>query len=350
MAIISKVGEIANKPPCFFFPLLYTIDRETTDECAVTGEDFMKNLKHGLLELIGNTPLLRLRRHGEVHAKDAKLFAKLEYLNPAGSAKDRVARAMVEDAEARGLLRPGDTIIEPTSGNTGIGLAAVGAAKGYRVVLTMPDTMSPERRALLAAYGAEIVLTDGNAGMRGAIDRANELLREIPGSFMPSQFTNPANARAHRDTTGPEIYAALDGDVDLFVAGVGSGGTLTGAGGYLKRRVPELRVIAVEPADSPVLSGGAAGPHALQGIGAGFIPDVLDTSVIDEIIPVTTDEAKAACRALVKTEGILAGISSGAALHAATVLANRPEYAGKKIVVLLPDSGERYLSTGLFSD
>lgn len=301
-------------------------------------------------QLIGGTPLLELRHIEEAEGLEARLLAKLESFNPGGSAKDRVARAMLDDAEARGVLKPGAVIIEPTSGNTGIGLASVGAARGYRVIIVMPDTMSVERRQLMKAYGAELVLTEGAKGMAGAIDRAEELAREIPGSFIPGQFVNPANAAAHYETTGPEIWADTDGQVDLFVAGVGTGGTITGVGRYLKERDPSVKVIAVEPAASPILSGGKAGPHPLQGIGANFVPEVLDTGIYDEVIPVTGEEAFAAGRRLGRTEGILAGISAGAALHAAIQAAKRPENQGKTVVVLLPDTGDRYLSTPLFGD
>lgn len=300
-------------------------------------------------ELVGNTPLLELTNIERTEHLSSRILAKLEYLNPAGSVKDRVARAMIEDAEARGLLREGSVIIEPTSGNTGIGLAAMAAARGYRVIFTMPETMSAERRSLMAAYGAELVLTEGKKGMAGAIERAEALSREIPGAFLPGQFTNPANPRAHHETTGPEIWADTDGRVDIFVAGVGTGGTITGTGSYLKEQNPAIRVIAVEPAGSPVLSGGKPGPHKLQGIGAGFIPDVLDTTVYDEILPVSDEAALAAGRLIARQEGVLVGISSGAALHAAMQLARRPENSGKIIVVLLPDTGDRYLSTALFS-
>ncbi|MDD6041637.1 MAG: cysteine synthase A [Clostridia bacterium] len=301
-------------------------------------------------ELVGGTPLLRLHSDLQGHPLQAQLLVKLECMNPAGSAKDRVGLGMILDAENRGLLRPGATIIEPTSGNTGIGLASVAAARGYRVVLTMPDSMSMERRALLRAYGAELVLTPGAQGMAGAIEKARELAASIPGSFMPCQFDNPANADAHYRTTGPEIWQDTDGQVDVFVAGVGTGGTITGVGRYLKQQKPGVHVVAVEPADSPVLSGGRPGPHKLMGIGAGFVPGVLDTSVYDEIIRVTTDEAYAAARAMAHTEGVLVGITSGAALHAAVLLAARPENRGRTIVALLPDTGERYLSTPLFAD
>mgnify|MGYP000796265951 CR=1 FL=1 len=300
-------------------------------------------------ELVGNTPLLELANIERTEHLSSRILAKLEYLNPAGSVKDRVARAMIEDAEARGLLREGSVIIEPTSGNTGIGLAAMAAARGYRVIFTMPETMSVERRSLMAAYGAELVLTDGKKGMTGAIERAEALAREIPGAFLPGQFTNPANPHAHYETTGPEIWADTDGSVDIFVAGVGTGGTITGTGRYLKEQNPAVRVVAVEPAGSPVLSGGKPGPHQLQGIGAGFIPDVLDTAVYDEILPVSDEEALAAGRLIARREGVLVGISSGAALHAAMQLARWPENSGKIIVALLPDIGDRYLSTALFS-
>ena len=278
----------------------------------------------------------------------ARIVAKLECFNPAGSAKDRIGLAMIEDAEQRGLLQPGAVIIEPTSGNTGIGLASVAAAKGYRVILTMPDTMSAERRSLLAAYGAELVLTEGAKGMAGAIEKAEKLAQETPGAFIPGQFENPANPRAHYETTGPEIWADTDGTVDIFVAGVGTGGTITGVGQYLKEKNPAVRVVAVEPAGSPVLSGGKPGPHGLQGIGAGFVPKALDTSIYDEVICIENAAANAAARAVSRAEGLLVGISSGAALAAATELAKRPENAGKLIVTLLPDSGNRYLSTGIF--
>ncbi len=301
-------------------------------------------------ELIGNTPLLELGNYEKAHGLEATILAKLEYLNPAGSVKDRIARAMLDDAESRGLLKPDSVIIEPTSGNTGIGLAAVAAARGYRIILTMPETMSVERRSLLRAYGAELVLTEGAKGMKGAIAKAQELAAQTENSFIPSQFTNPANPRAHRETTGPEIWRDTDGRVDIFVAGVGTGGTVTGVGEYLKAQNPAVRVVAVEPASSPVLSGGASGPHKIQGIGAGFVPDTLNRAVLDEILPVENEDAFAAGRELARREGVLAGISSGAALHAATVLARRPENRGRMIVVLLPDTGDRYLSTPLFSD
>ena len=301
-------------------------------------------------ELIGNTPLLELGNYEKAHGLEATILAKLEYLNPAGSVKDRIARAMLDDAERRGLLKPGSVIIEPTSGNTGIGLAAVAATRGYRIILTMPETMSVERRSLLRAYGAELVLTEGAKGMKGAIAKAQELAAQTENSFIPGQFTNPANPRAHRETTGPEIWRDTDGKVDIFVAGVGTGGTVTGVGEYLKEQNPAVRIVAVEPAGSPVLSGGASGPHKIQGIGAGFVPDTLNRAVLDEILPVENEDAFVAGRELARREGVLAGISSGAALHAATVLAKRPENRGKGIVVLLPDTGDRYLSTPLFSD
>ena len=303
-----------------------------------------------IAELIGRTPLVELANYGRSEGARARILAKLEYLNPAGSAKDRVGLAMVEDAEKRGLLKPGAVIIEPTSGNTGIGLAAVAVPRGYRLILTMPDTMSMERRSLLKAYGAEVVLTDGAKGMQGAIDKAQELAREIPGSFIPGQFVNPANPEAHRRTTGPEIWEDTEGCVDIFVASVGTGGTITGTGEYLKSQNPNIKVVAVEPADSPVLSGGTAGPHKIQGIGAGFVPEILNTDIYDEIIRVESGEAYRAGRMLAKKEGFLTGISSGAAPSAALTLARRSENAGKCIVVLLPDTGDRYLSTEMFSE
>ena len=299
-------------------------------------------------QLIGRTPLLRLCRMEQAYGLAAKLLVKLECFNPAGSAKDRAAKAMLDDAENRGLLKPGATIIEPTSGNTGIGLAAVAAVRGYRAIIVMPDTMSVERQKLMTAYGAELVLTPGAEGMLGSIRKAEELAAAIPGSFIPDQFNNPANAQAHYDTTGPEIWEDTDGDVDIFVAGVGTGGTITGVGRYLKKRNPDVKIVAIEPARSPLLSGGQAGPHGLQGIGANFIPSVLDRSIYDQIIPVREHDAYAAARELGRTEGMLVGISSGAALYAARELANRPENAGKTIVALLPDTGERYLSTPMF--
>lgn len=303
-----------------------------------------------ITELVGRTPLLKLQNYSEAKGLSAAILAKLEYLNPAGSAKDRIGKAMIEDAEEKGLLKPGAVIIEPTSGNTGIGLAAVAAARGYRLILTMPDTMSVERRNLLKAYGAQVVLTKGSEGMKGAIGKAEELAAEIPGSFIPGQFTNPANPEAHRRTTGPEIWEDTEGQVDIFVAGVGTGGTITGVGEYLKEKNPAVKVVAVEPASSPVLTKGVAGPHGIQGIGANFVPDTLNTGIYDEIIPVEDRDAYAAGRMIAKKEGILVGISSGAALHAATLLAERPENKGKTIVVLFPDTGDRYLSTPLFTE
>jgi len=302
-----------------------------------------------ITQLIGRTPLMELGGFSRLRGLQQSLIAKLEYLNPAGSVKDRVGLSMIEDAERRGLLGPGAVIIEPTSGNTGIGLAAVAAVKGYRAILTMPDTMSVERRSLLAAYGAEIVLTEGSHGMAGAIEKAEELAAAIPGSWIPGQFENPANPAAHMETTGPEIWEDTDGTVDIFVAGVGTGGTISGTGNYLKGKNPNIRVIAVEPAGSPLLSGGKAGPHGLQGIGANFVPKALDTAVYDEVIPVTEEEAYAAGRQVAKHDGILVGITAGAALHAAALVAQRPENRGKRIVVLLPDTGDRYLSTPLFT-
>ena len=299
-------------------------------------------------QLIGSTPLLELTHMGKEEKWKARVLAKLEYFNPAGSAKDRVALSMILDAEEKGLLKAGSTIIEPTSGNTGIGLACVAAARGYRTIIVMPDSMSAERQLLMGAYGAELVLTPGALGMSGAIAKAEELAKEIPGSFIPDQFGNPANAKAHYETTGPEIWVDTEGAVDIFVAGVGTGGTITGVGRFLKEKKPGVRVVAVEPHDSPLLSGGTAGPHGLQGIGANFVPAVLDTSVYDEIITVTTQQAYAAARGMGKAEGVLVGISSGAALHAAMELAKREENHGKTIVVLLPDTGDRYLSTDLF--
>lgn len=310
----------------------------------------MSNVYTSASQLIGGTPLLELTNIEKDAGLKARILAKLEYFNPAGSVKDRVAKAMIEDAEASGRLRPGSVIIEPTSGNTGIGLASVAAAKGYRVIITMPETMSAERRQLMKAYGAELVLTDGAKGMKGAIARAEELAGEIPGSFIPGQFVNPANPAAHRASTGPEIWEDTGGQVDIFVAGVGTGGTITGVGQYLKGKNPAIKIAAVEPKDSPVLSEGRSGPHKLQGIGAGFVPAVLDTGVYDEIIPVSSEDAFSACRLAGRREGVLVGISSGAALHAAIELAKRPENEGKTIVALLPDAGDRYLSTGLFGE
>ncbi len=311
----------------------------------------MADIKKSALELVGNTPLLQIDRYSaQVEAQEAVILAKLEYLNPAGSVKDRIALAMIEDAESKGLLKPGATIIEPTSGNTGIGLAAVAAAKGYKAIFTLPETMSVERRNLLRAYGAELVLTDGAKGMKGAIAKADELEKEIEGAIILGQFVNPANPAIHEATTGPEIWEQTDGKVDIFVAGVGTGGTVTGVGRYLKSQNPDVKVVAVEPASSPVLSKGTAGPHKIQGIGAGFVPDVLDTSVYDEVLAIENEDAFAEGKRFAVTEGILVGISSGAALKAATILANRPENQGKTIVVLLPDSGDRYLSTPMFAD
>lgn len=303
-----------------------------------------------ITDLIGGTPLLELTNYEKANELNAKIYAKLEYFNPAGSVKDRIAKAMLDDAEEKGLLKPGAVIIEPTSGNTGIGLASVAASRGYKVILTMPETMSVERRNLLKAYGAELVLTEGAKGMPGAIAKAKELAEQTPNSYIPSQFTNPANPAVHLKTTGPEIWADTDGKVDIFVAGVGTGGTLSGVGAYLKSQNPNVKVVAVEPATSPVLSGGKAGPHKIQGIGAGFVPDTLNTDIYDEILPVQNEDAFAAGRALARSEGVLVGISSGAAVFAAAQLAKRPENAGKVIVALLPDTGERYLSTPMFAD
>lgn len=303
-----------------------------------------------ITDLIGGTPLLELTNYEKANELNAKIYAKLEYFNPAGSVKDRIAKAMLDDAEEKGLLKPGAVIIEPTSGNTGIGLASVAASRGYKVILTMPETMSVERRNLLKAYGAELVLTEGAKGMPGAIAKAKELAEQTPNSYIPSQFTNPANPAVHLKTTGPEIWADTDGKVDIFVAGVGTGGTLSGVGAYLKSQNPNVKVVAVEPATSPVLSGGKAGPHKIQGIGAGFVPDTLNTDIYDEILPVQNEDAFATGRALARSEGVLVGISSGAAVFAAAQLAKRPENAGKVIVALLPDTGERYLSTPVFAD
>lgn len=310
----------------------------------------MSNVYTSISQLVGHTPLVELTKYEKNHGLKAKILAKLEYFNPAGSVKDRIALAMIEDAEKKGLLKPGSTIIEPTSGNTGIGLASVAAAKGYKAILTMPETMSVERRNLLKAYGAQLVLTEGSKGMKGAIAKADELAKEIPNSFTPGQFVNPANPAAHKATTGPEIWTDTDGQVDFFVAGIGTGGTISGVGEYLKEQNPNVKVAAVEPLSSPVLSKGVAGPHKIQGIGAGFVPDTLNTKIYDEIIPVSNEDAFAIGKAVAKEEGVLVGISSGAALWAATEIAKRPENEGKTIVVLLPDTGDRYLSTPLFSE
>ena len=310
----------------------------------------MSKIYHTVAELIGGTPLLELTGFERKNNLRATILAKLEYFNPAGSVKDRIAKAMIDDAEKSGKLVPGSVIIEPTSGNTGIGLASMAAARGYRLILTMPETMSVERRNLLKAYGAELVLTDGSRGMKGAIEKADELAAELPNSFIPGQFSNPANPAMHRATTGPAIWNDTDGQVDIFIAGVGTGGTLTGVGQYLKERKPSVKVIAVEPATSPVLSTGKGGPHKIQGIGAGFVPDVLDTKIYDEVVPVTNEDAFATGRAVGRSDGVLVGISSGAAVWAAAELAKRPENAGKTIVALLPDTGDRYLSTPLFAD
>lgn len=303
-----------------------------------------------ITDLIGGTPILKLNNYIALNELPANIYAKLEYFNPAGSVKDRIAKAMIDDAEAKGALKPGAVIIEPTSGNTGIGLAAVAASKGYRIILTMPETMSVERRNLLKAYGAELVLTDGAKGMKGAIAKAEEIAQQIEGGFIPSQFTNSANPTAHFNTTGPEIWEDTDGKVDIFVAGVGTGGTVSGVGKYLKSKNPNVKVVAVEPAGSPVLSKGVAGPHKIQGIGAGFVPETLDTKIYDEIIAVENEDAFATGRTLARKEGLLVGISSGAAVYAATQLAKRPENKGKNIVVLLPDTGDRYLSTPMFAE
>ena len=313
------------------------------------GSDIMADIKKGFLDLVGNTPIAELSKFAEKLGAKARILAKLEYFNPAGSVKDRIAKAMIEDAEQRGVLKPGAVIIEPTSGNTGIGLAAVAASKGYRIILTMPDTMSIERRNLLKAYGAELVLTDGALGMKGAIAKAEELAKEIPGSFIPGQFDNPANPAIHKATPAVEIWNQTDGKVNIFVAGVGTGGTITGMGEFLKEKNPNIKVVAVEPSASPVLSEGKAGPHKIQGIGAGFVPNTLNTSVYDEVIKVDNEDAFATGKEIALTEGILVGISSGAAAWAAVQLSKRPENEGKNIVVILPDTGDRYLSTPLFS-
>ena len=310
----------------------------------------MSKIYNGALELVGNTPLVEVKNIEEELGLEARILVKLEYFNPAGSVKDRIAKAMIEDAEEKGLLKEGSVIIEPTSGNTGIGLASIAAVKGYRIILTMPETMSVERRNILKAYGAEIVLTEGAKGMKGAIEKADELAKEIPGSYIPGQFVNPANPEVHRETTGPEIWKDTDGEVDLFIAGVGTGGTLTGVGEYLKSQNPDVKIVALEPASSPVLSTGKGGPHKIQGIGAGFVPDVLNTTVYDEIFTVENDDAFATGKLLAKKEGILVGISSGAALYGAIELAKRPENKGKTIVALLPDTGDRYYSTPLFTE
>ena len=310
----------------------------------------MSKIYNGALELVGNTPLVEVKNIEEELGLEARILVKLEYFNPAGSVKDRIAKAMIEDAEEKGLLKEGSVIIEPTSGNTGIGLASIAAVKGYRIILTMPETMSVERRNILKAYGAEIVLTEGAKGMKGAIEKADELAKEIPGSYIPGQFVNPANPEVHRKTTGPEIWKDTDGEVDLFIAGVGTGGTLTGVGEYLKSQNPDVKIVALEPASSPVLSTGKGGPHKIQGIGAGFVPDVLNTTVFDEIFTVENDDAFATGKLLAKKEGILVGISSGAALYGAIELAKRPENKGKTIVALLPDTGDRYYSTPLFTE
>ena len=310
----------------------------------------MTKIAKGIAELIGNTPLMEIMQIEEELELKARVLAKLEYLNPAGSVKDRAAKYIIEDAEEKGLLKEGAVIIEPTSGNTGIGLASLAAVRGYRLILTMPETMSVERRNILKAYGAEIVLTEGSRGMAGAIEKAEELSKEIPGSIIAGQFVNPANPKAHRETTGPEIWRDTEGKVDIFVAGVGTGGTVTGVGEYLKSQNPDVKVVAVEPEDSPVLSGGKAGPHKIQGIGAGFVPEVLNTAIYDKVVKVGSEQAFSAAKLLAKKEGVLVGISSGAALHAALEIAKQPENQGKNIVVLLPDSGDRYYSTPLFTD
>jgi len=309
----------------------------------------MSKIYTSITELVGHTPLLELSNYEKNHGLEAKIIAKVEYFNPAGSVKDRIAKAIIEDYEAKGLLKPGATIIEPTSGNTGIGLAAIAAAKGYRLIIALPETMSVERRNLIKAYGAELVLTEGAKGMKGAIAKAEELQASIPGSVIAGQFVNPANPKAHYETTGPEIWEDSDGDIDFLVAGIGTGGTISGVGGYLKEKNPNIKVIAVEPKGSPVLSEGHAGPHKIQGIGAGFVPDTLNTKIYDEIIAVENEDAFATGREIARNDGILVGISAGAAVYAATVIASRPENKGKKIVVVLPDTGDRYLSTPLFN-
>lgn len=308
------------------------------------------NIYKNVTELIGNTPLVELSNYEKKHELNATVLAKFEYFNPAGSIKDRIARAMIEDAEEKGILKPGATIIESTSGNTGIGLASIAAAKGYKLILTMPETMSVERRNLLKAYGAQLVLTEGSKGMKGAVEKADQLASEIEGSFIPGQFVNPANPKAHFNTTGPEIWRDTDGKVDIFVAGIGTGGTISGIGGFLKSKNPDIKIVGLEPAGSPFLTKGIAGPHKLQGIGAGFKPDTLDQSVIDEILTIENEDAFAAGKEIARTEGFLVGITSGAALHAAALLAKRPENAGKTIVALFPDTGDRYLSTPMFAD
>ena len=356
-------GRLTKYGFCYILPLTYLKDRNKqasgvcvagngadADDAAGTGDRNMEKIYTSADQLIGRTPLLELAHIEREEGLEARILAKLEYLNPAGSVKDRVAKAMIDDAEEKGLLRPGSVIIEPTSGNTGIGLASVAAARGYRIIIVMPDTMSVERRQIMKAYGAELVLSEGAKGMAGAIEKADELAGEIPGSFIPGQFVNPANPAAHRATTGPEIWEDTEGRVDIFVAGVGTGGTLTGVGEYLKGRNPRVKVVAVEPASSPVLSRGTAGAHGIQGIGAGFVPEVLDTRVYDEVMAVADEDAFAAGRRMGRSEGVLVGISSGAAVWAAVQLAKRPENKGRTIVALLPDTGDRYLSTAMFAE